>query len=51
MMTKQTSAESRASEMNADDRETQRVSTDGVDGQDCMLVYLGRIIDHHGPDA
>ena len=46
-----TSAESRASEMNADDRETKRVNTDGVDGQNCMLGYLGRIIDDHGPDA
>ena len=45
------SAESRASEMNADDRETRRVSTGVVDGQNCMLGYLGRIIDDHGPDA
>ena len=45
------SAESRASEMNADDRETRRVSTGVVDGQNCMLGYLGRFIDDHGPDA
>ena len=45
----QTSAESRASEMNADNRQTKRVNTDGVDGQNCMLGYLGRIIDDHGP--
>ena len=22
-----------------------------IDGQNCMLGYLGRIIDDHGPDA
>ena len=47
----QTSAGSRVSEMNADDRETKRVNADGFDGQNCMLGYLGRIIDDHGPDA
>ena len=30
---------------------TKRVSTDGVDGRNCMPGYLGRIIDDHGPDA
>ena len=28
-----------------------RVRTDGTDGQNFMLGYVGRIIDDHGPDA